>query len=225
MPTATRKHRSNPEWIRRHVTDPYVKAATQAGYRSRAAYKLIEIDDRDRLLRPGRVVVDLGAAPGSWTQVARERLADPRSGFKGMLVALDILPMDPLPDVVVIEGDFREQAVADRLADHLGDRSVDVVLSDMAPNLSGISAVDAAACGLLAELALEFAVSRLKPDGALLLKTFQGSGYTQLVEALKREFREVVVRKPAASRAESAETYVLARRLRRPRTPGSTDAA
>ena len=214
MATPTRKHRSNPAWIQRHVNDPYVKAATQAGYRSRAAYKLIEIDDRDRLLRPGSLVIELGAAPGSWTQVVRERLTARDGALHGTIIALDLLPIAPLPGVRIIQGDFREQPVADELAQALGGARADLVLSDMAPNLSGIAVVDAAAGGLLAELALEFAAQHLKPSGSLLVKAFQGSGHSQLVEAFKRAFQVVAVRKPAASRPESAETYLLGRRPR-----------
>jgi 23S rRNA (uridine2552-2'-O)-methyltransferase len=220
MPAATRKHRKHPKhrsnraWIQRHVTDPYVKMATGAGYRSRAAYKLIEIDDRERLLRPGVVVVELGAAPGSWTQVVAERLRGRDGHLRGTIVALDVLEMAPLPGVRFMQGDFREQVIADRLSASLEASAVDVVLSDMAPNLSGIAAVDAAACGLLAELALEFATLRLKPSGALVVKAFHGSGYSQLVEQLKRRFRRVAARKPAASREESAETYLIARGLK-----------
>jgi 23S rRNA (uridine2552-2'-O)-methyltransferase len=214
MPTSTKKHRSNPEWIRRHVTDPYVKQATQRGYRSRAAFKLIEIDDRERLLKPGLTVVDLGSAPGSWTQVARERMRRKDGTLAGALIALDILPMEELPDVIFLQGDFRDEPVAEELARRLGGRKVDVVLSDMAPNLSGIAAADAARSQHLAELAIEFAVAHLAPAGALVLKAFQGSGYSQLVERLKRSFRSVAVRKPAASRAESAETYLVARGLK-----------
>jgi len=218
MPARPSKHRSNPSWLRRHVTDPYVKAATQAGYRSRAAYKLIEIDQRDRLLRPGMTVVDLGAAPGSWTQVLRERLRDRHGAAAGRIVALDLLPFEPLPEVEFIGGDFRDAAVAAKLAEALAGEGatpgVDLVLSDMAPNLSGIAAVDAAASSLLAELAVEFAAAHLKPQGALLVKAFQGSGYTQLIELLKKTFVSVTPRKPAASRAESAEIYLLGRRLR-----------
>src|SRR5512145_3045860 len=178
MPQAKKKHRSNREWIERHLADPFVKRSVQEGYRSRAAYKLTEIDDKDKLLRPGAVVVDLGAAPGSWTQIVRERLS--RNGkLSGRVIALDILPMEPLPDVDVILGDFREEAVA----------RVDVVLSDMAPNLSGIAAADAARSLLLAELALEFTVKHLRPEGAFLVKAFQGSGHSQYVERLKRSFR------------------------------------
>ena len=214
MPVAKKKHRSNPEWIRRHVTDPFVKMATQHGYRARSAYKLVEIDDKDRLLRPGAVVVDLGAAPGSWSQVARERLTDRDGTFRGLVLALDVLPMETIADVEFIEGDFREEEVAAKLADALAGRKVDVVLSDMAPNLSGIAAADAARSLHLGELALEFALVHLKPGGALLVKAFQGSGYSQYVEQLKKRFRSVATRKPAASRAESAETYLLARGLK-----------
>lgn len=213
MPQAKKKHRSNREWIERHLADPYVKRSVQEGYRSRAAYKLMEIDDKDKLLRPGSIVVDLGAAPGSWTQVIRDRLS--RNGkFSGRVLALDILPMDPLPDVEVILGDFREEAVEHELEQKLEGGKVDAVLSDMAPNLSGIAAADAARSLLLAELALDFAVKHLKPDGVFLVKAFQGSGYSQYVERLKRSFQSVAVRKPAASRESSAEVYLLARRLR-----------
>jgi 23S rRNA (uridine2552-2'-O)-methyltransferase len=213
MPVAKKKHRSNPEWIRRHVTDPYVQAAIQHGYRSRAAYKLLEIDARDKLLKPGMTVIDLGSAPGSWAQVVRERLST-KDGVHGRIVALDILPMEPLPDVQFIQGDFREEAIAAELAAALAGRKADVVLSDMAPNLSGIAVADAARSLHLAELALEFAIAHLKPAGALLVKAFQGSGYSQFVEQLKRSFASVAVRKPPASRTESAETYLLARGLK-----------
>lgn len=215
MPQARKKHRSNREWIERHLSDPYVKRSVQEGYRSRAAYKLMEIDDKDKLLRPGAVVVDLGSAPGSWTQVIRDRLS--RNGkLSGRVLALDILPMDPLPDVEVILGDFRDEAVEHELEARLEGGKVDAVLSDMAPNLSGIAAADAARSLLLAELALDFAVKHLKADGVFLVKAFQGSGHSQFVERLKQTFRSVAVRKPAASRETSAEVYLLARRLRAP---------
>jgi 23S rRNA (uridine2552-2'-O)-methyltransferase len=214
MPTAKKKHRSNPEWIRRHLTDPFVKAATKHGYRARSAYKLAEIDDRDKLLKPGSVVIDLGAAPGSWTQVVRERLTDGQGVVCGRIIALDVLPMDPLPDVTFIQGDFREAEVEAQLVAALGGERADLVLSDMAPNLSGIAAVDAARSGHLCELALAFAAAHLKPGGALLVKAFQGSGYSQFVEALKKTFVSVAVRKPAASRDSSSETYLLARGLK-----------
>jgi 23S rRNA (uridine2552-2'-O)-methyltransferase len=214
MPVAGRKHRSNRAWIQRHVTDPFVKAATAQGFRARSAFKLIEIDDKDRLLRPGMTVVDLGAAPGSWTQVARQRLSAPDGRLRGRLIALDLLPMDPLPDVVFIQGDFREQDVADRLGAELGGDKADLILSDMAPNLSGIAVADAARGQHLLELALEFALLHLKPGGSLLVKAFQGSGFSQFVAELKKHFASVATRKPAASRAESAETYLLARRFK-----------
>jgi len=215
MPLAKKKHRSNPDWIQRHVTDPFVKRSVQEGYRSRAAYKLTEIAEADRLLKPGMTVVDLGAAPGSWTQVVRKRLTAPDGSLRGRVVALDILPMDPLPDVDFIQGDFHEEAVESRLAEMLAGVPVDVVLSDMAPNLSGIAAADAARSLHLAELAADFACQHLKPDGAFLVKAFQGSGYSQFVERLKRDFRSVATRKPAASRESSAEVFLLARGLRR----------
>ncbi len=222
MPASKKKHRSNPDWLRRHVTDPYVKAATQHGYRSRAAFKLTEIDAKDRLLKPGLTVIDLGATPGSWAQVVRERLTGKDGALRGRIIALDILPMDPLPEVQFIQGDFRDEEVSAQLVDALGGARADVVLSDMAPNLSGIAVADAARCLHLAELALEFAQSHLKPTGALLVKVFQGSGYSQFVEKLKRSFASVAVRKPPASRTESAETYLLARGLKlrgNPETP------
>jgi 23S rRNA (uridine2552-2'-O)-methyltransferase len=212
--TSAKKHRSNPEWLRRHVTDPYVQQAVAKGYRSRAAFKLSEIDDKLRLLRPGAVVVDLGSTPGSWTQIVRERLLDKDRNLRGKIIALDILPMDPLPDVVFIQGDIREEAVEAELAAALQGGKVDLVLSDMAPNLSGIAAADAARSAHLAEIAIEFALQHLKPNGAVLLKAFQGSGFSQLVEQLKRGFVTVSTRKPAASRAESAETYLLAQGLK-----------
>ena len=214
MPAVRRKNRSNPEWIARHVTDPYVKRSVAEGFRSRAAYKLSEIADKDRLLRTGMVVVDLGAAPGSWAQVVRKRLARPDGSLSGRIVALDILPMDPLPDVEFIQGDFHDEALERQLVDLLAGTPVDLVLSDMAPNLSGIAAVDAARSVHLAELAADFAAKYLQPNGAFLVKAFQGSGYSQYVERLKRVFRSVTARKPAASRDSSAEIYLLARQLR-----------
>jgi 23S rRNA (uridine2552-2'-O)-methyltransferase len=199
-------NKSNRAWIERHINDPYVQAATRQGYRSRAAFKLLEIDKRERLLKPGSVVIDLGAAPGSWSQVVAERLGT----NSGRIIALDILPMEPIPGVRFLQGDFRDEAVARQLADALEGERADLILSDMAPNLSGIGAADAARSAHLWDLALDFALAHLKPDGRLLTKAFQGSGYSQFVEQLKRHFARVVVRKPAASRQESAETYLLA---------------
>jgi len=211
MPSPKKKHRSNPAWIKRHVTDPFVKRSVQDGYRSRAAYKLTEIAEADRLLRPGMTVVDLGAAPGSWTQVVRQRLAAADGSPRGRITALDVLPLDPIPDVSVVQGDFHDEAVERQLGTLLAGAEVDVVLSDMAPNLSGIAASDSARSLHLAELAAEFACKHLKPEGVLLVKAFQGSGYSQFVERLKRDFRSVATRKPEASRETSAEVYLLAR--------------
>ena len=214
MPTSHRKHRAKRAWIQRHLADPFVKAATAQGYRARSAFKLIEIDDKERLLKPGMTVIDLGAAPGSWCQVVRQRLCGPDGKLRGRIVALDLLPMAPVPDVLFIQGDFREQEVADRLAAAVGGEKADLILSDLSPNLSGIAVADAARGLHLLELALEFALAHLKPGGSLLVKGFQGSGFSQFVAELKRHFEAVAVRKPAASRAESAETYLLARRLK-----------
>ncbi|MBK9246293.1 MAG: RlmE family RNA methyltransferase [Burkholderiales bacterium] len=222
MPVASRKHRSNRAWIQRHVTDPFVKRATAQGYRARSAFKLIEIDDKDRLLKPGITVLDLGAAPGSWSQVARQRLAGADGRLRGRIIALDVLPMDPVADVVFLQGDFREQETADRLVAALGGDKADLILSDLSPNLSGIAVADAARGLHLLELALEFALLQLKPGGTLLVKAFQGSGFSQFVAQLKKHFSSVDARKPAASRAESAETYLLARRFKG--SPGEVDA-
>lgn len=192
--------------MRRHVADPYVKAARAQGYRSRAAFKLIEIDAHDKLIRPGMRVVDLGATPGSWTQVIVER-----AGPRGVVVALDMLPMDPLRGVEFIQGDFREKEVLDALEKALGGLPVDLVVSDMAPNLSGVGVSDQARSQHLCELALEFAQEHLKPGGAMLIKTFQGSGYGDFLAEMRRAFDSVVSRKPNASKDRSAEMYLLGR--------------
>jgi 23S rRNA (uridine2552-2'-O)-methyltransferase len=204
-------------WLNDHVTDPYVKLARKEGYRARAAYKLKEIDESLGLLKPGQVVVDLGSTPGAWSQYVRRRFAPRHAGaggaasgaLDGTIIALDVLPMEPVEDVVFIEGDFRDEAVALALAARLNGRPVDVVLSDMAPNLSGVAASDAARIAHLVELALEFASRHLKPDGALVAKVFHGSGYSQLVEAFKRQFRVVKAIKPKASRDKSSETFLV----------------
>lgn len=209
-----RKGKVNKAWLDRHVNDPYVRLAQQHGYRSRAAYKLRLVDDRDRLIRPGMHVVDLGSTPGAWCQVLRERLTAPGGRLQGRIIALDMLPMEPVADVEFLLGDFREQAVLEELEARLGGGKLDLVVSDMAPNLSGVAVADAARMGDLAELALDFAARHLKPEGALLVKCFHGSGYSQVVEGFKRVFIEVATRKPAASRDESAETFLLGRRLR-----------
>ena len=202
-----------------HLTDPYVRQAQAKGYRSRAAFKLLGIHEKDRLIKPGMTVVDLGSAPGSWSQVARELLSAKAPGdagrrVHGRIIALDLLPMEPIADVEFIEGDFREESVAAELSERLGDQKVDLVISDMAPNLSGVESADAARVMHVCELALEFALAHLKADGTLLVKTFNGSGYSQLVEAFKRHFLTVVSRKPPASRSQSSEIFLLGRRLK-----------
>lgn len=214
MPVSEKKLRSNPAWIRRHLTDPFVKKSVQEGYRARSVYKLTEIDDKDKILKPGMTVVDLGAAPGSWTQIVKERLSKGDGTVEGKIVAMDILPMDPIEGVHFLQGDFREQEAADNLTALLEGEKVDVVLSDMAPNLSGVAAADAARCLLLNELALDFARDNLKPSGTFVCKVFQGSGYSQYVEACKKLFKSVSVRKPEASRSSSAEVYIVAKVLK-----------
>lgn len=214
MKNSARKHRSNRAWIQRHLADPYVQAANREGYRSRAAYKLIEIDDRDRLIRPTATIVELGAAPGSWTQVIVKRLSDRSGRLRGRVIALDLLPIEPIGGVQLIEGDFREEAVERMLAQALEGRPADLIISDMSPNLSGIDAADAARSQDLCELALQFAVNYLKPGGDFLVKAFHASGYSQYVYQLKKGFSAVLVRKPAASRPGSAEVYLLARGLK-----------
>lgn len=207
----------NRAWLHDHVTDPYVKLARKEGYRARAAYKLKEIDESLGLLKPGQVVVDLGSTPGAWSQYVRRRFAPRLAGsggaasgaLDGTIIALDVLPMEPVEDVDFIAGDFRDEAVAQALVDRLNGRPVDVVLSDMAPNLSGVAASDAARVAHLVELALEFAARHLKPEGALVAKVFHGSGYSQLVEAFKRQFRVVKAIKPKASRDKSSETFLV----------------
>lgn len=200
---------SSSRWLAEHEADPYVARARKEGFRSRAVYKLQELQARDGLLRPGQTVVDLGAAPGGWSQWAR-----PLLGPKGRLVALDILPMEPVADVTIILGDFREAAVLAELVSTIGERSVDLVLSDMAPNLSGIDAADQAGSIHLCELALEFAESHLRPQGAMVVKVFQGEGFDAYVRRLRQSFGTVVIRKPKASRARSREVYLVAKQYR-----------
>ena len=215
MPVATKKLKSNRAWIERHINDPFVKRSRAEGYRARSVYKLIELNDKENLLKPGFTVVELGAAPGSWTQVVREKMSNKNGDVNGKIIAMDILPMDPIDGVTFLQGDFREQEVADKLAEILDGEKVDVVLSDMAPNLSGIPAADAARCLLLNELALEFCLDHLKPNGVFVTKVFQGSGFSQYVEALKKNFQKVLTRKPEASRDSSAEVYLVARNLKK----------
>jgi len=197
--------KSSSRWLQRHFDDNYVQKAQQAGYRSRAAYKLLEINERDRILRPGLTVVDLGAAPGGWSQVAAAAV-----GGKGTVIALDILPMDPLADVTFLQGDFREQAVSDQLLALVPAGAVDLVISDMAPNISGQRAVDQPRAMYLAELALDMARKILAPKGTLLVKVFQGEGTDEFRRELQHSFAKLVTRKPKASRRESREVYLLA---------------
>ena len=204
-------------WLAQHINDPWVKLAQKHGYRSRAAFKLSEILDEDRLLRRGMLVVDLGAAPGAWCQVLRERLvrsAVEGGGIDGRILAIDLLHMEPIDSVEFFQGDFRDDEVALALGDALRGRKADLVVSDMAPNLSGVAAADSARMADLVELALDFARMHLRPEGALLAKCFHGSGYSQLVERFRRVFVSVVARKPKASRGRSAETYLLGKGLR-----------
>ena len=197
------------KWMQEHVADAYVKRAQAEGMRSRAAYKLEQLAVRDRLLAPGMTVVDLGAAPGSWSQVAAARV-----GARGRVIALDLLEMTPLPGVTFIRGDFRDSAVAEELEQALGGQRVDLVLSDLAPNVSGIPASDQARMLELAELAQEFALKHLKPQGNFLVKLFQGAAFESLLRQLRSRFVSVAVRKPDASRSRSSEVYVVCRRPR-----------
>ena len=201
------RSKSSQTWLKRHVNDPYVHRAQALGYRSRAAFKLLEIEARDKLLARGQVVVDLGAAPGGWSQVAAEKV-----GPGGRVIALDVLEMAPLPGVMFIQGDFTIAATLAALERELAGAAVDVVLSDMAPNLSGIAATDQARSLALCELAVAFALEHLKPGGALLMKGFQGAGFPELLAQMRREFVTVASRKPDASRDQSSEMYLRARR-------------
>lgn len=201
-----KRSKSSSRWLQEHVDDEYVKLAQKQGYRSRAIFKLQEINERDRLLRPGMTVVDLGSAPGSWSQLAAKLI-----GAGGKIVALDILPMDSLADVDFLQGDFREEAVMAELIARLGGRPVDLVMSDMAPNISGIKISDQARAIHLIELALDLATRVLRPGGDMLVKVFQGEGYEQFVRECRKHFETVTVRKPKASRSRSAEVYLLAR--------------
>lgn len=192
-------------WMQEHVADRYVKRARAEGMRSRASYKLEQIAERDRLFAPGMLVVDLGAAPGGWSQVAAQRIAP-----AGRVIALDVLDMPALPGVTFVRGDFRDAEAVAALERALAGRQADLVLSDMAPNLSGIAVTDQARALELAQLALDFAAKHLKPQGNFLVKTFQGAGFDEFVKALRTQFRTVVVRKPEASRSRSREVYLLA---------------
>lgn len=202
--TPGKKNKTSKQWMREHVSDPFVQLAQKEGYRSRAAYKLLEIDAKDRLLKPGMVVVDLGATPGGWSQVAVARV-----GRGGKVIALDLLPLDPLAGVDFVQGDFREQAVLKQLEDMLQGKPVGLVISDMAPNISGVASADQARATHLAELAMEFAVQHLTPGGGFLVKVFQGAGFEDFLKRMRSRFARVVTRKPKASRDRSSELYLL----------------
>lgn len=205
----TRRSQSSRRWLQEHHSDPYVRRAHAEGWRSRAVYKLEEIDKKEQLLRRGGIVLDLGAAPGAWSQYARTRV-----GPKGRVVASDLLTMEALAGVEFVQGDFREEAVYARILALIGLRSADAVLSDMAPDLSGMDVIDQPRAMYLSELALDMAAKVLKPGGSALIKVFQGSGFQELVVAARRQFKTVRFIKPAASRARSAEIYLLASGLR-----------
>jgi 23S rRNA (uridine2552-2'-O)-methyltransferase len=212
MSLRPKNKRVNRAWLHDHLTDPYVKMAQREGYRARAAYKLKEMDEALGLIRPGQVVVDLGAAPGAWSQYLRRRFAPEGAAagaLDGTLIALDLLEFEPIEGVHFIQGDFREDTVLAELEQVLAGRPVDLVVSDMAPNLSGIPSADAARMAHLVELAVDFACRHLRPDGALVVKAFHGSGYSQLVKLFKERFRVVKPLKPKASRARSAETFLV----------------
>jgi 23S rRNA (uridine2552-2'-O)-methyltransferase len=200
------RSKSSHRWLREHFDDEYVKKAQRDGYRSRAVYKLEEIQARDRIIKPGMSIVDLGAAPGGWSQYALGLI-----GPKGVVAAMDILPMEPLPGVTFVEGDFREEDVLNELLSVLGEREIDLVMSDIAPNISGMDAVDQPRAMYLAELVVDFADRVLRPGGDLLVKLFQGEGFDVLLKDLKQRYDKVIMRKPKASRPRSREVYALAR--------------
>jgi 23S rRNA (uridine2552-2'-O)-methyltransferase len=208
-PQNTKTSKTSKEWLKRHFADPYVKKSWESKYRSRAAFKLLEIQEKDRIIKPCMTVVDLGAAPGSWSQVVQSVI-----GSKGKIFALDILPMDPINDVSIITGDFTDEAVLKQLEDELGGEKVDLVLSDIAPNKSGHKSVDQPKSIYLNELALDFAINHLKPGGDFLCKVFQGVGSQEFHQSLRDNFTKVITRKPKASRDSSTEIYLLGKTLK-----------
>lgn len=212
MKVNTKSKKVNKAWLNDHVNDTYVKLAQKEGYRARAAYKLKEIDEALRLVKPGQLVVDLGCAPGAWSQYLRRRMAPGGAAvgeLKGTIIGLDLLPMEPVEGVQFIQGDFREPAVLARLEELLQGRQADLVVSDMAPNLSGVASVDSARIEELIELALDFCQHHLKPSGSLVAKVFHGSGYNELVQRFREHFKVVKPVKPKASRDRSAETFLV----------------
>jgi 23S rRNA (uridine2552-2'-O)-methyltransferase len=212
MKVKTKSKKVTKSWLNDHVNDPYVKLAKKEGYRARAAYKLKEIDEHLGLIKPGHLVVDLGSTPGAWSQYVRRRLSPQGAAvgaLNGTILALDILPMEPIEGVTFLQGDFREAEVLERLAQAMDGRLADVVVSDMAPNLSGIASADAARIAHLIELAIDFARHHMKPEGALVAKLFHGSGYGELTQLFKSNFRVVKPLKPKASRDKSSETFMV----------------
>src|SRR5438105_2992168 len=225
MKIKTKSKKVNKAWLHDHLTDPYVKLAQKEGYRARAAYKLKEIDEELKLIRPGQLVVDLGAAPGAWSQYVRRKFAPRDAGaggaaagrLNGTIIALDLLDFEPIEGVTFIQGDFREEEVVARLEETVGERRVDVVISDMAPNLSGVESSDSARIAHLVELAVDFAQNHLSAQGALVCKVFHGSGYSQLVKLFKERFRVVKPMKPKASRDKSSENFLVGIGLKTPK--------
>ena len=225
MKIKTKSKKVNKQWLQDHANDPYVKLAQREGFRARAAYKLSEIDEQFKLLRPGQLVVDLGSTPGAWSQYIRRKFA-PKAGagggaavgeLNGRIVALDLLEMEPIEGVTFIQGDFRDDDVLAKLNAAVNSEPVDVVVSDMAPNLTGVTVTDTARVAHLVELAVDFALQHLKPEGALVTKVFHGSGYSELVELFRASFRTVKAVKPKASRDKSAETFLVGFGLKNPR--------
>ncbi len=219
MKFKTKSKKVNKSWLHDHINDPYVKLAQREGYRARAAYKLKEIDETLHLIRPGDLVVDLGSAPGAWSQYVRRKLSPDGAAvgeLNGRIIALDLLPMQPIEGVEFLQGDFREDEVLAQLEEKLQGRQADVVVSDMAPNLSGVESADAARVAHLIELAIDFSLRHLKPEGALVTKVFHGSGYSQLVKLFKETFHVVKPVKPKASRDKSSETFIVGMRLKQP---------
>lgn len=209
------KNKFNQNWVHDHINDPYVKLAQKEGYRSRAVYKLKEIDETEKLIKPGHIIVDLGATPGSWSQYVRNKLAGKEGGgILGEIYALDLLPMDPIADVHFIQGDFREEDVLSKLETQLAGKKVDLVLSDMAPNLSGNATVDGARVEYIIELAVDFAKAHLKPNGSLLVKCFHGTSYNILIDLFRTEFKVVANKKPKASKDKSSEIFLLGKGLK-----------
>ncbi|WP_043005424.1 RlmE family RNA methyltransferase [Comamonas testosteroni] len=212
MKTKTKSKKVNKNWLHDHINDPYVKAAQKDGYRARAAYKLKEIDESLKLIQPGHTVVDLGCAPGAWSQYVRRRLSPSGAAvgeLNGRIISLDLLPMEPIEGVHYIQGDFREEAVLAQLEEAMGGGKADVVVSDMAPNLSGHGSTDGARVAVLIEMAVDFAINNMKPEGALVVKLFHGSGYNELVDLFKQTFKVVKPIKPKASRDRSAEIFLV----------------